>query len=275
MTPPPTSTAERTGRAIVAGTWVCAAIVMLTSAGNAVLTFGDIGGNRAIGLGLGVAVDVALFVGLVGDRRLASYGLTSHWGRALRVTAAAMSLVLNVGGAARHDLYFLAVLLGFLPVLLCVVTEYGQDVLLKFGDVTRDAGRDQHAEELAAARQARDVVTAELTQARRELETQRDTAQLATVRVTQERDTLSRRVEQLTIQLAAALRDTRDQEPATATSTPAERRAWVRQQRDAGHRVTGADVHRRFPNAPRDGARIVRQVEAELTTNTEPRLAAV
>lgn len=34
---------EHTGRAIVAGTWVCAAIVMVTSTGNAVLTFGALG----------------------------------------------------------------------------------------------------------------------------------------------------------------------------------------------------------------------------------------
>jgi hypothetical protein len=50
----------------------------------------------------------------------------------------------------------------------------------------------------------------------------------------------------------------------TAAATPEDRRAWVRQQRDKGVSVTGADVHKQFPNSPRDGARIVRQVEAEL-----------
>lgn len=42
--------------------------------------------------------------------------------------------------------------------------------------------------------------------------------------------------------------------------TAEQRRAWVRQQRDNGRDVTGADVHKQFPDAPRDGARIVRQV---------------
>ena len=38
----------------------------------------------------------------------------------------------------------------------------------------------------------------------------------------------------------------------------------MRQQRDNGRSVTGADVHKQFPHAPRDGARVVRQVETEL-----------
>lgn len=50
----------------------------------------------------------------------------------------------------------------------------------------------------------------------------------------------------------------------TASATAEQRRAWVRQQRDNGRSVTGADVHKQFPHAPRDGARVVRQVEAEL-----------
>lgn len=47
-------------------------------------------------------------------------------------------------------------------------------------------------------------------------------------------------------------------------STAEQRRVWVRQQRDNGRTVTGADVHEQFPDAPRDGSRIVRQVAAEL-----------
>lgn len=133
-----TALTERTSRAIVGMTWACAGIVMVTSAGNAVLTFGELGGNRAIGLGLGIAVDVALCVGLIGDRRLAANGLTSAWGRVVRVIAAAMSVVLNVGAAMIAGHYFLAALHAFLPVLLVVLTEYGQDVLLKLTELARD-----------------------------------------------------------------------------------------------------------------------------------------
>lgn len=74
-----TAVLERTGRAIVAGTWACAVIVMVASTGNAVLTFGALGGNRTVGLGIGVAVDVALCVALIGDRRLYAHGLSSSW----------------------------------------------------------------------------------------------------------------------------------------------------------------------------------------------------
>lgn len=129
------TTAERATRGIVTGTWICAAIVMVTSAGNAVLTFGAIGGNRIIGLGLGIAVDIALCVGLIGDRHLALRGLTSHWGRALRITAAVMSVVLATGAALIGGHYFLAVLSAFLPVLLVVLCEYGQDVHLTFASL--------------------------------------------------------------------------------------------------------------------------------------------
>ncbi len=50
----------------------------------------------------------------------------------------------------------------------------------------------------------------------------------------------------------------------TKPTTAEQRRSWVRQQRDNGCNVTGADVHKQFPDAPRDGARILRQVDAEI-----------
>jgi hypothetical protein len=123
---------ERTSRRIVAGTWACAVIVMVASAANAALTYGAIGDNRALGLATGVAVDIALCVSLIGDRRLYVHGLISKWGRALRITTAIMSLVLNAGVSFRAGHFFAAFLHAFLPVLLIVLTEYGQDALLQF-----------------------------------------------------------------------------------------------------------------------------------------------
>lgn len=123
---------ERTRRSVLGLTWGCAAIVMATSAANAVLTFQALEGNRAVGLGFGVAVDLALCIGLIGDRQLHIHGESSSWARGLRLTAMAISVVLNTGASMMHGHYFLGGVLCFLPVLLWVLTEYGQDVALKF-----------------------------------------------------------------------------------------------------------------------------------------------
>jgi hypothetical protein len=137
-------TAERTAKAIVAGTWGCAGIVMAGSATNAYLAYGALGDNRALGLATGLAVDIGLCVALIGDRRLYAHGLSSNWGRALRITTAVMSLILNTAIALRDGHFLSAVMHAFLPILLVVLTEYGQDVLLKFtalGRAQDDADR--------------------------------------------------------------------------------------------------------------------------------------
>ena len=111
---------------------------MAGSATNAVLAYGALGDNRLLGLATGLGVDIGLCVALIGDRQLHLHGLTSHWGRALRVTTLAMSLVLNVSIALRDGHYLSALMHAFLPLLLVVLTEYGQDVLVKFTTLARD-----------------------------------------------------------------------------------------------------------------------------------------
>jgi len=133
-----TSQLERTGRRIVAGTWACAAITMAASAANAALTYAALGDNQLLGLATGLAVDIGLCVALIGDRQLYEHGLSSNWGRGLRITTAVMSLILNVGISLRDGHYFAALLHSFLPVLLIVMTEYGQDVLLQFTALRRE-----------------------------------------------------------------------------------------------------------------------------------------
>lgn len=141
--------AERTAKAIVAGTWGCAAIVMVASAANAALTYGALGDNRALGLATGIAVDISLCVGLIGDRRLYAHGLSSTWGRVLRITTAVMSLILNTGISLREGHYFQALLHSFLPVLLIVLCEYGQDVLLRLTALAREQAAEQMPEQPA------------------------------------------------------------------------------------------------------------------------------
>jgi hypothetical protein len=129
-------------RRIVIGTWGCAVIVMVASAINAVLTFSSVGDNRVLGLATGIAVDIALCVGLIGDRLLARYSLSSAWGRTLRILAAVMAVVLQVGAAVKASHYFVALLHAFLPALLVALTEYGQDVLIKVTDLSATSARD-------------------------------------------------------------------------------------------------------------------------------------
>jgi len=140
---------ERTGQRIVVGTWGCAVITMAASAANAALTYGALGDNRALGLATGVAVDIGLCVALIGDRRLYAHGLSSTWGRALRVTTAVMSVILNVGISLRDGHYFAALLHSFLPVLLIVLCEYGQDCLLQLTALRREQATTAPGQQVA------------------------------------------------------------------------------------------------------------------------------
>jgi hypothetical protein len=54
-------------------------------------------------------------------------------------------------------------------------------------------------------------------------------------------------------------------------ATAEDRKNWVRRELAAGRTPTGVDVQKQFPNSPRDGARIVKQVVAE----SRPALRAV
>jgi hypothetical protein len=184
---------------------------------------------------------------LIGDRRLYANGLSSNWGRALRITTAVMSLILNTCIALRDGQALSALMHAFLPILLVVLTEYGQDVLLKFTALRREAETTQDGTGLAVTHQpARPVLPNPVVAIPGPVVV----APPAPVALRQEAPARATK--------PAARRDK------PVRQTPEDRRAWVRQQRDKGASVTGADVHKQFPNSPRDGARIVRQVEAEL-----------
>lgn len=126
---------ERTGQWVYAGTWVGAGIAMAANAGNAIVTFGALGGNRAVGAGIGIAVDVALIVALIGDRHLARYTLRSGWSRALQIYAMVMGLTIAVSAAVSTEHYLLALLLAGVTPLLWLLMGYGQDVFIKFAQI--------------------------------------------------------------------------------------------------------------------------------------------
>lgn len=153
----------RTGRLVAAGVWVCAAIVMTASAANGALTFDALQSYWPIGLAIGVAVDIALCVALVGDRALHLAGRKSGWGRALRIATAGMSLALNCGASLANGHYAAAAFHAFLPVLLVVLTEASQSYSLRFHAIADEA----HAAELTE-QQARQAEADEATRVDRE-----------------------------------------------------------------------------------------------------------
>lgn len=257
---------ERTGRAIVAGTWGCAGIVMVGSAINAVLTFGGIGDNRVLGLATGVAVDIALCVALIGDRRLYVHGLSSNWGRALRVTAALMSLVLNAGLAVRDGHFFAAGLHAFLPILLVFLTESGQDYLLKFTGLTRSEGTNTRQAEPDKSRIELDQLKTALGVATARAERAEQATALALAELTRTMRLTSERDAQLAAEpVSPDPRASGGHNPAPhEAATPAQRKAWVREQRSAGHNPAPSDVDKHF-GPPRNGARIIREVDQEPT----------
>ncbi|MFN2497171.1 MAG: hypothetical protein ABR608_14925 [Pseudonocardiaceae bacterium] len=147
----------RTSRIVLTGLWADAVLVMAASAYNGGQAFAALGQQMGAGIALGLAVDVGLAVALIGDRALHLSGRQSHWGRALRVCTAGMSLALNCSVALWMGHYGVAVFHAFLPVLLVLLSEYAQDSTLQFGEIAADHAAAVKAErdaQLAADRAA-------------------------------------------------------------------------------------------------------------------------
>jgi hypothetical protein len=203
----------RTGRLVIAGVWACAAIVMVSSARNGALSFAALGEHPLAGFALGVAVDVALAVALVGDRALHLAGRSSAWGRALRITTCAMSGALNcavplwlghVGVAAFHS---------FLTILLVLLTEYAQDGTLQFGDIEAEADAAERAEAEAQQRATDKEIAAQREVERRE----RDERQAERDAVAElERDRREHETQQMAALMAVSTHMTRKRKRATS-----------------------------------------------------------
>jgi hypothetical protein len=118
--------AENTLKVISVGVWGVALVVMAVSATTAADLFQLHAANWAQGLALGLAIDAALAVALVGDKALAQLGLASGWGTALRWAATVMSLVLNCSAAWLNGDPLGVTLHAIPPMLLIVLTEAAQ-----------------------------------------------------------------------------------------------------------------------------------------------------
>ena len=134
-TAPEIGRTEQASHVVYGGTWVGGAIAMAANIGNAVVTFGAVGGNRVVGGTIGAAVDVALIVALIGDRQLAKHGARSGWSWALQGYTMIMGAIIAVSAAAETGHYLLALLLGMVGPLLWLLMNYGQDAAIQFARI--------------------------------------------------------------------------------------------------------------------------------------------
>jgi hypothetical protein len=163
-TAPDPAQLARTGRRIAAGIWVCATITMAASLINGTsvfdaLTIGALG--VVVGFLTSLAVDACLVVVLIGDRQMQALGLIAGWGRVMRIVTLGMSLALNCGASVVAGHYFLAVFHAFLPLLIFGMSEYGQQVMLRFAAEIRRQISERAEAEAAQRRAQQAVVDAE------------------------------------------------------------------------------------------------------------------
>lgn len=282
---------RRKSKVIGAGQWCVALIVMAGSAWSAELAYQHLGEHVGVGALTGFGVDLALASGLILDGWMRSAGQPTRWGTALRWLTAFMTLCLNAGVSALTGHYVLAFMHTFLPVVLVVLTEAGQESQLKLHTLARErvaaekAARDAQiaadraryvAEQSQLKKDERDRANGVLVTAQdvlnkaRELrqETQREHAEVAAQRTAIEAETAATNTATEQLRRAQQKRDKASDGKAApsrgkaAVASREERREWVRQERTEGRDPTGADVDRKF-GGPRTGTAIVREVEAE------------
>jgi hypothetical protein len=143
---------NRTGLWINRAIWAVALIVMAFSAGTVYQLLVAYAVPWWQAWMLAPAVDIALCVGLVGDRALHRHGTRVGWGTTLRWTTALITLALNTAGSAitpqGPDIGGVLIH-AVAPVLLIVLTEAGQAYQLAF---TQLAATAASPESLAADR---------------------------------------------------------------------------------------------------------------------------
>ena len=124
---------HRTRNKINVGIWTCAALTMMASAASGAYTFNHLKEAWGLGLGTAVAIDVALWVVLTGERQLQLLGLeTGRWGATMRYGTAAMSIILNCTAAWLDGSPMLVILHAFVPLLLVGLSEFSNECAQKF-----------------------------------------------------------------------------------------------------------------------------------------------
>lgn len=261
---------HKTSRVVLFGLWIDAALVMAASAwngGRAVATLGD---PFWWGVLLGGAVDIGLAMALIGDRALHLHGRVEPWGRTVRVTTALMSLGLNCAVALSEGRLGLAVFHAFLPVLLILLSEYQQSSTMQFNAIATEQEAAAIAEQEAQRATNQAAVDQAAENARLRTEVQQRDHDMTRLRADLERQTTATQAakDQLATAQAVQAQPAKSRpapavKPTRAPSADREtRRQWVRAERAAGRKPSGADVDKRF-GPPRNGAAVVKEVLAE------------
>lgn len=153
---------EATSRDTSITVWAIAGVVMIGSAVSAGFLFHFLGEHFAIGVLIALAVDLALAAWLRASNRLKALGVKSEIGLTLEVVAALMTLFINVGAALaplvpEHSPMargVLAIVHGFLPVVMVLVSLAGGDAYLKLRRVRdQETAREKAARDAEAERQ--------------------------------------------------------------------------------------------------------------------------
>lgn len=136
-----------TRQKVTTGIWVCAALTMAASAISGVTAFYYLqkdGWGIASGAMTALAVDVALWVVLTGDRLMEAIGIDAGpWARVVRWGTAAMSITLNVTAAAVADIP------GALKAPLILLHAFVPLVMVSLAEL-----RGEYARQLAPVEQA-------------------------------------------------------------------------------------------------------------------------
>jgi hypothetical protein len=137
---------HRTRNKINVGIWICAALTMMASAASGAYTFNHLKEAWGLGLGTAVAIDVALWVVLTGERQLQLLGLKAgRWGTTMRYGTAAMSIILNCTAAWLDGSPMLVILHAFVPLLLVGLSEFSNECAQKFVTAERLAVEEARA----------------------------------------------------------------------------------------------------------------------------------
>ncbi|MFE2751582.1 hypothetical protein ACFXGA_06215 [Actinosynnema sp. NPDC059335] len=141
--------AEKAIKAITGLVWTDAVIVMVISATTtaSLLASPSIGGSWTQGFFLGLAIDLGLAAGLIGDQAVQGLGQKSGWGAALRWVTAGMSLVTNCAASALASQWLGVALHAIPPVLLVVLTEAAQQYRTALATVQHKRAEEQQRAE--------------------------------------------------------------------------------------------------------------------------------
>jgi len=275
---------EQTARDATHAQWTVAGIGMAGSALAAYFAVDHLGENGGVGIITAATADLALIWWLRIAKRLRAAGEHSRSGFVLEVATAIVMFYQNLGAAVFKLVqpgtigayWLLGIEHIFIPVLLVVSFVAFDDAAFKLGKVEHQIKSAEKAERDAqrAADQAATDQAAENTQLRQQLtdaltKDQRRDREIARLRADLEQQTAATQTvkEQLAAVRTAQPQPAKPQPapPVKPARTPADRetrRQWVRDERAAGRKPSGADVDKRF-GPPRNGAAVIREVLAE------------